>query len=294
MYTFTVYYYTNTLFMIHFNNVSFGYTKQKPLYANIQLELKSGSVYGLLGKNGAGKSTLLKLMAGLVHPQKGLLTVCNANPMKREPDFLNQVFFIPEEINTPNIHVLDFAEEQVPFYPRFNQIQFLDYLKELDVPMTKLNKMSFGQKKKVWIALGMASNASLIILDEPTNGLDIPSKRILRKLIASIVNEDNCIIISTHQVKDLDSLIDQIILVDNGEIIVNTDTNTIIEKIIFQHSNRQEICNSWIYHETSLAGHLFVKKREMEEEVSKLDLELFFNAGITNKIAIQELFNQKS
>lgn len=289
-----MYYYTNTLIMIHFNNVSFGYTKQKKLYDNIHLELKSGSVYGLLGKNGAGKSTLLKLMAGLVHPQKGELTVFNACPMKREPDFLNQVFFIPEEIDTPNIHVLEFAAEQAPFYPRFNQTQFLDYLKELDVPMTNLNKMSFGQKKKVWIALGMASNASLIILDEPTNGLDIPSKRILRKLIASIVNEEKCIIISTHQVKDLDSLIDQIILVDNGEIIVNTDTNTIIDKIIFQHSNRSEISKNWIYHETSLAGHLIVKKRKQEEEISKLDLELFFNAGITNKHAIQELFNQKS
>lgn len=279
--------------MIHFDEVSFGYSKKKPIYTNINLTLKAGSVYGLLGKNGAGKSTLLKLMAGLVYPQKGLLSVLDANPAKREPSFLSQVFFIPEEIDTPNIHVIEFAAEYQPFYPLFDRDQFVSYLEEFDIPITHLNKMSFGQKKKVWIALGLASNVSLLILDEPTNGLDIPSKRKFRKLIASVLNEEKCIIISTHQVKDLDSLIDRIILVDQGEIIVHADTESILETIAFQHSSHHSINENWIYYESSLAGNLIVKKREPADEISKLDLELFFNAGISNKMAIQELFNQK-
>ncbi len=277
--------------MIQFNNVSFGYSKQKLLYANINLELSAGSVYGLLGKNGAGKSTLLKLMAGLVYPQQGKLSVFNADPTKRDPSFMHEVFFIPEEIDTPAIHVLDFGAEHMPFYPKFNNDQFLHYLKEFDIPMTNLNKMSFGQKKKVWIALGMASNASLIILDEPTNGLDIPSKRKLRKLIASVINEDTCMIISTHQVKDLDSLIDKIILVDEGEIIVNTDTESITQKLVFKLSQSISTTDQYLYYESSLAGHLIVKERTMEDEATKLDLELFFNAGINNKNGFKQLFN---
>ncbi|PJE45902.1 MAG: ABC transporter ATP-binding protein [Sediminibacterium sp.] len=277
--------------MIQFNDVSFGYTKKKPIYANIQLELTAGSVYGLLGKNGAGKSTLLKLMAGLIYPQKGHLNVFDANPSKRDPSFLNHVFFIPEEIDTPNIDVLEFSAQLMPFYPKFNQEQFLVYLKEFDIPLTKMNNMSFGQKKKVWIALGMASNASLIILDEPTNGLDIPSKRKLRKLIASVINEDKCIIISTHQIKDVDSLIDKVILVDEGEIIANTDIETITEKLLFEVSNELSQNETILYHESSLVGHFIVKKRTTEAVTTKLDLELFFNACINNKIEIKALFN---
>ena len=137
----------------------------------------------------------------------------------------------------------------------------------------------------------MASNASLIILDEPTNGLDIPSKSKLRKLIASILNEDTCIIISTHQVKDLDSLIDKIILVDEGEIIVNTDTESITQKLVFKLSQSISTTDQYLYYESSLAGHLIVKERTMEDEATKLDLELFFNAGINNKNGFKQLFN---
>lgn len=276
--------------MIHFTAVGFGYSRSKPLYSELNLSVKPGSIYGLLGKNGAGKSTLLKLMAGLVYPQKGQIEVLGSNPMKRQPSFLEQVFFIPEEIDTPNIHVLDFAAEHLPFYPKFNFEQFKHHLAELEVPLTNLKAMSFGQKKKVWIALGLAANTVLLILDEPTNGLDIPSKRKLRKIMAANIHDERCIIISTHQVRDLDSLIDRILLVDEGEIITNVGTDEITDKIVFKQVSNQEYLEEPLYAENNLMGQLVVMKRSEAEPATRMDIELFFNAGIANKKAFQQLF----
>lgn len=276
--------------MIQFSDIYFGYSNTKPLYSALNLSMQAGSIYGLLGKNGAGKSTLLKIMAGLVYPQKGQIEVLGANPIKRQPSFLEQVFFIPEEIDTPNIDVLDFAAEHLPFYPKFDFEQFKNHLAELEVPLTNLNAMSFGQKKKVWIALGLAANTALLILDEPTNGLDIPSKRKLRKIMAANIHDERCIVISTHQVRDLDSLIDRILLVDEGEVIANAGTDEITDKLVFKQVGNQEYLEEPLYAENNLMGQLVVMKRSEEESATRMDIELFFNAGIANKKAFKQLF----
>lgn len=276
--------------MIQFSDIYFGYSNAKPLYSALNLSMQAGSIYGLLGKNGAGKSTLLKIMAGLVYPQKGQIEVLGANPIKRQPSFLEQVFFIPEEIDTPNIDVLDFAAEHLPFYPKFDFEQFKNHLAELEVPLTNLNAMSFGQKKKVWIALGLAANTALLILDEPTNGLDIPSKRKLRKIMAANIHDERCIVISTHQVRDLDSLIDRILLVDEGEVIANAGTDEITDKLVFKQVGNQEYLEEPLYAENNLMGQLVVLKRSEEEPATRMDIELFFNAGIANKKAFKQLF----
>src|SRR5476649_1378394 len=202
--------------MIQFSGVNFGYGPKKPLYRDLALEVKAGHIYGLLGKNGAGKSTFLKLIAGLVFPRSGKVEVMGCVPGKRQPSFLEKIFLIPEEIETPDIDVIAFADDYAPFYPNFNKQQFLSLLKDFDVPLTNLKQMSYGQKKKTWIALGIAATTDLLILDEPTNGLDIPSKKQFRKMMAASITDERCVIISTHQVRDLDALIDNILIVENG------------------------------------------------------------------------------
>jgi ABC-2 type transport system ATP-binding protein len=188
--------------------------------------VEAGHIYGLLGRNGAGKSTLLKLIAGLVFPVSGKSGGAGLNPSKRQPSFLQKIFLIPEEIETPDVDVMRFADDYAPFYPNFDKEQFLQLLQDFDVPLRSLKQMSYGQKKKTWIALGIAANTQLLILDEPTNGLDIPSKRQFRKMMAASLTDERCVIISTHQVRDLDSLIDNIIIVDEGELIVNASIDT--------------------------------------------------------------------
>jgi ABC-2 type transport system ATP-binding protein len=276
--------------MIYFKEVHFGYGKRKPLYKNLQLEVQAGHIYGLLGKNGAGKSTLLKLIAGLVFPVTGKLDVLGHEPAKRQPSFLEKIFLIPEEIETPDVEVIRFADDYAPFYPNFDKQQFMQLLNDFDVPLRSLKQMSYGQKKKTWIALGIAANTRLLILDEPTNGLDIPSKRQFRKMMASTINEERCVIISTHQVRDLDSLIDNIIIVDDGELIVNAGIDTITQKVAFKHfTNEDEAANS-IYSENNVMGTSAVMLNDHSDEDGRMDTELFFNAAIANKTTMQSLF----
>jgi ABC-2 type transport system ATP-binding protein len=276
--------------MITLNKVSFGYKKSHQLYHSLDLQLHGGNMYGLLGKNGAGKSTLLKLMAGLVFPTKGKVDVLAETPMLRKPSLLQEVFVIPEEIDTPDIHVHIFGKDHLPFYPKFEMEKFKSLLAELDVPEKNMKEMSFGQKKKVWIALGLAANTRLLILDEPTNGLDIPSKRKLRKLFAQHIHNELCIIISTHQVRDLDNLISHLIVVDQGEIIVNTSVDAIAEKLSFTQTTTSQDQTSALYTETNLIGQLVVEENVNRNTSGKIDMELFFNACIANKQRMHSLF----
>ncbi|MBV9986433.1 MAG: ABC transporter ATP-binding protein [Chitinophagaceae bacterium] len=277
--------------MIEFKGVHFGYKKKRPLYRDLKLEVEAGHIYGLLGKNGAGKSTLLKLVAGLVFPVSGKLEVLGYDPSKRQPSFLQKIFVIPEEIETPDVDVIRFAEDYAPFYPNFNQAQFRQLLTDFDVPLRSLKQMSYGQKKKTWIALGIAANTQLLILDEPTNGLDIPSKRQFRKMMAASLTEERCVIISTHQVRDLDSLIDNILIVDEGELVVNASIDTITQKIRFeQYPGGQEVEDS-IYTETHLMStYAVMRNTEKEGGDGRMDTELFFNAAIADKATMQSLF----
>src|SRR5476649_1907814 len=152
--------------MIEISHLSFGYGKQK-LFQDISLSLKAGHIYGLLGKNGAGKSTLLKNITGLVFPWEG---TCHVNGMvadKRAPSFLQELFFVPEEIFLPAVTAKQFAESTAHFYPNFYRQQYANILAEFDVPTDKpLTKLSFGQQKKVMIAFGLSANTALLVMDE--------------------------------------------------------------------------------------------------------------------------------
>jgi ABC-2 type transport system ATP-binding protein len=201
----------------------------------------------LLGKNGSGKSTLLKNIAGLAFPAAGKCLVHGMASAKRPVALLEELYFLPEEVYVPQLTPAQFLRATAGFYPRFSITDFYASVKTLDVdPEEVMSRMSYGQQKKVMIAFGLATNTSLLILDEPTNGLDIPSKVQFRKLIASGLTEDRCVIISTHQVRDLDSLIDTILVLDNRRIVVNRSVD------------------------------------ELTEEYGKMDLELFFN-GVLEK-----------
>jgi ABC-2 type transport system ATP-binding protein len=215
--------------MVTFDSISFGYGKQ-PLFKNLSLSLKAGHVYGLLGKNGEGKTTLLKMMTGLVFAQSGKSQVLGYEPRSRKPSLLSQLFLLPDETHTPNASALQYASINSVFYPLFDQKQFENHLAAFNVPLNqRLEKISFGQRKKVLIAFALATNTPLLLMDEPTNGLDIPSKSVFRKLVAGAMNDDRCIVISTHQVRDLDSLIDEVLVLDNGQITYQQNLNTLAE-----------------------------------------------------------------
>ena len=268
--------------MIQIENLSFGYSKKKLLYKDLSLRIAEGSIYGLLGKNGAGKSTFLKNLIGLLFPLNGSITVNGYSPKKRLPAFLETIYLIPEEVNVPPLTMHEYKKLFAPFYPNFNDEHFFDYLKQLEVNEEgKLNALSFGQQKKFIIAFALACNTKVLLLDEPTNGLDIPSKIRFRKLISSVFTEDKIIFISTHQIRDLDNLIDHVIIVDNGDLLLNSSIEVISEKLSFRTVNEVLDSTKVLYKEESLKGATIVVENT-EGENSKVNLEHLFNAITEN------------
>lgn len=278
--------------MINIQDLNFSYSKRTELITNLSLQLEAGRIHGLLGKNGEGKSTLLKLMSGLVFPQQGTINVMDFDPQKRKPEMLQEIFFLAEELPQLNMSIESYEKVYAPFYPHFNAEQFNGFLKEFDVQNKKamLNKLSHGQKKKVMIAFGLASNTKLLLMDEPTNGLDIPSKGQFRRMVASCLEANRCLVISTHQVHDLESLIDNIIIMENHEIVFNQTIEAISKKLLFKHADRNEKSQDLIYEMETLRGAYQLCKNPNNED-SNLDIELLFNAVLINNKMISTLFN---
>jgi ABC-2 type transport system ATP-binding protein len=275
--------------MIEINQLTFGYGKQK-LFDNLTLSLKPGHIYGLLGMNGSGKSTLLKNIAGLVFPWSGSCTVNGVSADQRLPSFLQELFFVPEEVCPPAITAQQFAQSTGHFYPKFDHSQFITILTDFNVPTDRqLHKLSYGQQKKATIAFALATNTSLLIMDEPTNGLDIPSKAQFRKTIASALTDDRCIIISTHQVRDLDNLIDTVLVLHNQQIVIAQGLDDIAEKINFEVLPANS--TGYLYAEEAMNG-LNAITQNSNSSYTKVDMELLFNAIISNNKSIIETLNQ--
>ena len=275
--------------MINIQNLHFAYRK-KPVFTGLSLQLQPGHIYGLLGKNGTGKSTLLRNIAGLLFPDKGEIEVLGFNPGKRQPSFLQEIFMVPEEFHLPDVPLQHLVQYHAPFYPKFNKAQFEKHIAEFDIPAgSTLQNMSYGQKKKVLISFGLASNASMLLMDEPTNGLDIMSKSQFRKVMAGAMDDNKCIVISTHQVKDLENLIDRITIIDEGKILFDQTVDAISRKLSFHISFDSEEIKQALYGEPSLRGSAIITANTEGEE-SKIDLELLYKAIILNGAAVTTVF----
>jgi ABC-2 type transport system ATP-binding protein len=278
--------------MIYVQNLSFGYKQGRMLYENLSLSLESGSIYGLLGKNGAGKSTFLKTLVGLLFPKVGSVSINGFDPKKRRPSFLETIYFIPEEVNVPSLTIKQYLNLFASFYPQFDENQFHNCLRVLEVRTNdKLTTLSFGQQKKFAIAFGLASNTKVLLLDEPTNGMDIPSKTQFRKLISSVFTKDRMLLISTHQVRDLDNLIDRVVIIDNGRLLLQTSLAEVTEKLCFTtvYDLTEEETDDILYSEESLKG-ISVVTRNTEKQDSKVNLEHLFNAVIAQPAKTKEIF----
>ena len=280
--------------MIKMTDLTFAYKNKLPLFSGLNMKISDGNIYGLLGKNGAGKTTLLKIICGLLFPQKGTCSVLTFTPSKRVPEMLQEIYFIPEEIYTPPLKISEYLKLYAPFHPRFDHQSFGQYIKTFDLPRNdRLTSLSYGQKKKFLVAFGLATNCRLLILDEPTNGLDIPSKSQFRKLLAASLNEDRIIIISTHQVRDIGNLIDPIIILDEGNVIFNQSINDISRKLAVRLQKTEPGKDDVLYSEKTLGGYVVIDENRGESE-SNPDIELLFNAVINNRQRMGELFTREA
>lgn len=277
--------------MIQIRDLTFRYGRSAPLFDQLHLSLEAGNIYGLLGKNGAGKSTLMKIMAGLLFPQQGTVETMGFRPQERLPQFLQDTYFISEEFYLPSFVMEKFVDIYGPFYPRFSQELFGNYLEEFQLAKNqKLTSLSYGQKKKFLLAFGLATDSKLLILDEPTNGLDIPSKSQFRKVMANAIHEERSFVVSTHQVRDMENLIDPIIILDEGRIVFQETNEQISKRLSVKRLKGSEDKSKWLYHESSALGDYTVVTENTNGEETRMNLELLFNAVIGNKEGINRLF----
>jgi ABC-2 type transport system ATP-binding protein len=267
--------------MIDIQELSFSYPKQTPLFDRLKLSVNAGSITGLLGKNGAGKTSLIKIMTGLLYPVSGQVAVMGQKPRHRHPSFLADVFFVPEEFYFPSVTIGRFVSANGPFYRRFD-IKLMEHLlHEFELLDDRaIHKLSYGQKKKFLISFALATKCRLLVLDEPTNGLDIPSKVVFRKVMAGTLDEDQLVIISTHQVKDVENLIDRIIILDEGKVILEKDMAEISAQLQFSNSSTPD--GEFVLYSEMVPGGYKIITPQINGN-SSVDIELLFNAVTKGK-----------
>lgn len=276
--------------MIKVNNLAFSYGKDQVL-KNINLTLEDGKIYGLLGENGVGKTTLLTLLCGLKKTQVGSIDADGANPYDREPSLLEQMFYLPDDVAPMYDKAYSWAKSRGKFWSNFSLDKFVEIMNvfENDVNQ-KLSAMSTGQLKKTYISFALACSTKYLFLDEPTNGLDIPSKSQFRSSILKYTSEDSTIVISTHQVRDLENVIDPIIILDRQDVLLNASLEEVSRKLFFDYGT--ELHQESLYSEQLPGGFIQVYPNVRNQD-SKVNIEALFNAVHKNRELIKGMFTSK-
>ena len=271
--------------MIEVNNISFKYAGQKDLvFDDFSLTLEANNIYGLLGKNGTGKSTLLYLISGLLRAKNGSVSFDGIETYKRYPETLSEIFIVPEEFDLPAMSLDQYVKVNEPFYPRFSREVLEACLKDFELSTDiKLNALSMGQKKKAFMSFALAANTKLLLMDEPTNGLDIPSKSQFRKVVAQYMTEERTLIISTHQVHDVEQLLDHILILSQQKLLLDASVAEIQEKYTFEYRTPDNLADA-LYAEPSLQGNAVIAPRKEGSAETQINLELLFNAVNEGKI----------
>lgn len=278
--------------MLQVKDLTYGYWKSpKMIFQNFSLDLKPGAVYGLLGRNGAGKSTLMYLLAGLLSPKSGEVAYVGVNVRERRPSTLSEIFIVPEEFELPPVTLSRYVANNSPFYPRFSHEDFRAYLQmfEMTDENVNLRSLSMGQKKKVFMSFALAANTSVLLMDEPTNGLDIPSKSQFRKIIARGMSDDKIIVLSTHQVRDVDSVLDHVLIIDQSRTLLNASVAEVSQRLAFKIT--PDVSGA-IYWQPTINGNMAVMPN-VDGEETMLDIEMLFNATLVAPAKVAAAFSAK-
>ena len=275
--------------MITIKDLGFAYG-EKVVLKNISMTLEEGRIYGLLGENGVGKTTLLTLLCGLKRPQAGSIDTDGMKPFDRQPSLLSDQYYLSDEVPAMNMKAEEYAKNYGKFWENFDLGKFHEVMAVFENdPQQKMTHMSFGQLKKTYISFALACNTKHLYMDEPTNGLDIPSKSQFRKAVTKYTREDSIILISTHQVRDLENIIDPIIILDRQDVLLNATLEEISQKLYFDYSS--EKIEDALYCEMIPGGNIQVCLNQSGED-SKVNIEALFNTVHQHKELIKGIFNK--
>lgn len=280
--------------MLTIKDITFSYPgKRIPVLSGISLSINPGGVYGLLGLNGIGKSTLLYIIAGLLKPKSGKVEFNGVDTFKRKPCTLSDIFLVPEVLRLPNVKLYDYVSALSPFYPRFSIDDMRKYLDMFGMSAdVNLGRLSMGQTKKVYMSFALAANTSLLLMDEPTNGLDIPGKAAFRSIIASGMTDERSVVISTHQVQDINLLLDHVVIMEKSSILLDASVADITGNLAFEVTDSPEVIESALFAMPSLQGTNVVLPN-MDGRETVLNLEMLFGFTVKSPGVVREMFNQK-
>ena len=281
--------------MLKIENLTFRYPgRNQATVSDMSLPVPAGGVYGLLGRNGVGKSTLLYLIAGLLTPDAGCVSFDGAITRRRDPLAMSSIFLVPEELTLPDLSLRDYVAINAPFYPRFSYDDLRRHLVtfEIDPELPyKLTSLSMGQRKKVFMSFALACNTPLVLMDEPTNGLDIPGKMAFRRFIASSIDDERTIIISTHQVRDIDTLLDHVLIIDSDRVLLDASTSAIASRLAFVHTTDPDVASRALYASPAVGGISAVLPNDGTME-TEINLESLFELAVTHPDTLTSLFSK--
>ena len=276
--------------MIELQKIKFSYRKKRePIFSDFSLQFEQNKVYGLLGENGTGKSTLLYLLMGLLRPSEGQITVDGADVSCRKRQTLQQMYIVPEEFDLPAMLFTEYVNTYRSFYPAFSDDILHRCVEEFKLPLdVKLNTLSMGNKKKALMSFALATNVRYLLMDEPTNGLDVPSKKQFRKVIATTMTEERTLIIATHQLHDVESLLDHVLMLQGSQLLLNASVADLCEQYTFDVRSNDALTDDVLYSERTPQGNATLSFRQPDDEETPLNLELLFNAA--HKISLTANF----
>ena len=214
--------------LVEIKNLSKTYG-DKEVLNDINLSITGGKIIGLLGKNGAGKTTLIKLINDLLTPTKGEILVKGKKigvETKKVISYLPERTYLNKQMKVSE--VIDYFKD---FYDNFDSEKAKRLLKDLDLDINqKLSKMSKGMQEKVQLVLVMSRNADLYILDEPLGGVDPATRDYILDTILSNFSDNASVIISTHLISDIERILDEVIFIDKGKIVLQSNADKLRNK----------------------------------------------------------------
>lgn len=226
--------------MIELNNISFTYPNGRKALSGINGRLESG-MYLLAGENGAGKTTLLHAIAGLARPQEGSCVVNGVKSTTDNPDEMGHIFLLEENMYLPGKSIRDFAAIHTPFYPEFSEELFTKNLQAFGQSgLEPLRSLSLGNLKKAHLAYVLALGVDLLLLDEPTNALDIEGREIFRKILSRSMRPDSTVIISTHNVSDLEKLFDGALMMKGSRLLFAGTDEDVTSRLAFEYASDRD------------------------------------------------------
>lgn len=266
--------------MIALDNVSFKYPNGLEAIKEVNAQITPG-LYLLLGENGAGKTTLLHLMAGLLFPSAGKISVNSADVIQRLPSMYQDLLFLGESSDIPTATIRKFAAIHSPFYPGFSEELFTSNLTEFGLTGNEpMSSLSFGTRHKAILAYVLSLGCKTLLLDEPANGLDINARKTLRSILARVMDENSTVLVSTHTTADFQALFDGVIILLGGRLVFNMSVADITERVAFTITPVPPINSIYMEQELGMF-HCIVPNEEGRD--TDIDFGLLYSALLSPK-----------